>query len=332
MPLLPLLRRRAHVLLAAAAPLLAAVPIGSGPVATAQTGMAPAGAPASACFGAASRDPARPCHDPKLHLSVFPLPEDAILEPNARCTPVEQTKVLLPCAFGVPKEKADEVVALVGDSHASHWRAAVEGVAQERGWRGISITRSSCPFSRAVAQLDGRETARCVIWNRDVQGWFVKHPEIHTVFVSEHSGGKVATAPGAGAQATQIQGYLDAWKALPASVTRILVIRDTPRDTSGTADCVDKAVAARTPPGPSCALSRARFLKPDPAALAVRRAASSRVKLIDMSPYMCSKRLCLPVVGGALVHRDIDHLTQTFAATLGPYMARKVDRLIPGAG
>lgn len=332
MPLLHPLRRRACVLLAASLPLLVAVLTGPSGVATAQTGAGPAGAPGSACFGAASRDPATPCHDRALRLRVFPLPEDAILEPNARCTPVQQTKILLPCAFGVPKAQADEVVALVGDSHASHWRAAVEGVAQDRNWRGISITRSSCPFSRAVAQLEGNETKRCVTWNRTVQAWFVSHPEVHTVFVSEHSGGKVVTVPGAGVQATQIRGYQDAWKTLPASVTRIFVIRDTPRDTSRTADCIQKAVAARKPPGPACALARSRFLKPDPAAIAVRRAASPRVKLIDMSSYMCTSRLCLPVVGGALVHRDIDHLTQTFAATLGPYMARKVDRLIRAGG
>jgi hypothetical protein len=330
------LHRRASATLAAAAAaaLLAIVALaGPGASATAQTGTAVAGSPTSSCFGAAARDPAKPCRDAALRLSVFPLPEDAILEPNARCTPVGQTTVLLPCAFGVPKEKAKDVIALVGDSHASHWRAAVEVVSQTRGWRGISITRSSCPFSQAVAVLEGVETKRCRTWNREVLAWFRAHPEVHTVFVSEHSGGKVVTAPGKGTEATQLQGYLAAWAALPATVSRIFVIRDTPRDTSRTADCVTAAVTARKPPGPACALARGRVLKPDPAAIAARRAPSRRVKLIDLSPYMCSKRLCLPVIGGALVHRDIDHLTQTFAASLGPYMARKVAALgVPGAG
>ncbi len=325
------LRRRTCVLLAASATMAAVAASSPGTPATAESGDAAAGTPRSACFGAASRDPRAPCRDPKLRLRVFPKPEDAILQPNARCTPVDQTKVLLPCAFGVPKDKAEGVIALVGDSHAAHWRAAVEVTAQERGWRGISITRSSCPFSRAVAVLEGAETRRCRVWNDAVLTWFDEHPEVHTAFVSEHRGGKVVTQPGTGAQETQVRGYLKAWAALPATVTRIFVIRDTPRDSSGTADCVEAAVAARRPPGTACALPRGRVLRPDPAAIAVRRHPSDRLRLLDLSPYMCSKRLCLPVVGGALVHRDIDHLTQTFATTLGPYLTRKVAAFgVPG--
>ena len=36
---------------------------------------------------------------------------------------------------------------------------------------------------------------------------------------------------------------------------------------------------------------------------------------------------CFPVVGGVLVHKDIDHLTQRFSATLGPILLRKLNAL-----
>lgn len=320
------LRRRLAVLTLAVAP-VALVAAATSAQAPAQTGAAVDGAPRSDCFGAAARDPLAPCRDPKLRLTVFPRPDDAVIEPNARCTPVDQTAVLLPCAFGVPEEKARDVIALIGDSHAAHWRATVERVAQDRGWRGISITRSGCPFSKAVARLDPPELERCQRWNRHVLRWFEAHPEVHTVFVSEHRGGKVVIPPGASNQAAQIAGYLAVWDALPDTVTRVFVIRDTPRASGSTAECVDRAVRARTPPGSACALDRRAVLKPDPAAIAVRRRRPPRVKLIDMSGFICSSRKCLPVVGGALVHKDLDHLTQTFASTLGPLMSRKVASL-----
>jgi hypothetical protein len=327
-PALPSRPRRLAVLTLLLALLGVAV---TGAGAPAQTGPASGGAPTSDCFGAAARDPQRPCRDARLRLSVFPLPADAVLEPNARCTPTGQTPVLLPCAFGVPKKKAEAVIALIGDSHASHWRAAVEGVARQRAWRGISITRSGCPFSKAVARLQTPARGQCERWNREVLAWLQAHPEVRTVFVSQHRGGRVLVPRGASNQKAQIAGYMDVWKALPASVTRIFVIRDTPRDTGRTADCLTRAMQARRPPGPACALRRQTVLKPDPAAIAVKRLASARVKLIDMSPFMCSARLCLPVIGGALVHKDLDHLTQTFAATLGPLLARRVAALgVPG--
>jgi hypothetical protein len=44
-----------------------------------------------------------------------------------------------------------------------------------------------------------------------------------------------------------------------------------------------------------------------------------------------SGRQRLPVVGGAVVLKDETHLTTTFAATLGPYLVRRVDRLLAPA-
>jgi hypothetical protein len=288
-------------------------------------------APTSACFGAAARDTQHPCRDPKLRLSVVPSPDDALLEPNSNCTPVGQTKVLLPCAFGALPDDADDTVALVGDSHAAHWRAALTVAADGRNWRGVSLTHSGCPFSKAIARLDDpAELKECKAWNAAALKWLDQHDEVHTVFVSEHSGGKVVVAPGSTTLATQIAGYVAVWKALPKNITRIFVIRDVPRNTSNTSDCIQRAIAAKKPAGPACAVPVSTAVRPDPA-IAAAKQAGGRVKVIDLTSFMCSQRLCLPVIGGALVHKDIDHLTQTFSASLGPYLLRKVEALgVPG--
>lgn len=290
-------------------------------------------APRSPCFGAAARDPEKPCRDPKLRLTVVPTPDEALLEPNGNCTPVEQTKVLLPCAFGAPKETADGTIALVGDSHASHWRAALDVAAEGRNWRGISLTHSGCPFSKAVARLDDpSDQKECKAWNKAALAWFTKHPEVHTVFVSQHTGGKVVVPAGSTTEQTQVKGYLAVWSALPKSVTRIFVIRDTPRVSSGTADCVDRARRAGRPPGPACAVPVSFAVRPDPSVAAARGAGSSRLKVIDLTSFMCSTRLCLPVIGGALVHKDLDHITQTWSTSMGPYLLRAINRIgVPGA-
>ena len=45
---------------------------------------------------------------------------------------------------------------------------------------------------------------------------------------------------------------------------------------------------------------------------------------MDLTPFFCDQRSCYPVVGGVLVHKDINHLTRHFAETLGPYLLRAV--------
>lgn len=284
------------------------------------------------CFGADSRDSTVPCVNPALRLAVHPTPAEAPDEPNGLCVPVGQRGVLLPCEFGVPIAQARQTFALIGDSHASHWRPALEGVARAKGWRGVSISRSSCPFTTATAILPGPKSEECVEWNRDTAEWLRDHPEVHTVFLGQHSGGAVVRPLSLTPEQVQVAGYLERWRTLPSSVRRIYVIRDTPRNSSNTLACVTQAIRQRKPPGPQCALPRAFAVRHDPAIDAARRVRDPRVRIIDMTRYMCSPRLCPPVIGGALVHKDTDHLTQTFVATLAPYFLRRLDAVASEGG
>lgn len=268
------------------------------------------------CFGAADRDHEQPCHNAALARVVVPTPENAPITTNAPCTPLATVGELLPCEFGVPAEQARSTLALVGDSHASHWRGALEVVSQALRWRGLSVTRTSCPFSHAHAQITKSErSAPCVQWNREVRLWLASHPEVGTVVLSSHAAARFASDPEA--------GYRGAWRALPPSVRHIFVIRDTPGNGYAQADCVTALLHAHRRIGLGCAEPRAKMLRGDPAANATRvKGADPRVRLIDLTSYMCGVRLCRAVVGGVLVRKDDEHLTNIFSTTLGPYVLR----------
>lgn len=277
------------------------------------------------CFGAASRDPANPCRNPRLKRMVHPRPLDALLEPNSPCTFLEREGELSPCAFGVPQAEATETVALIGDSHAAHWRAAIDVVMAEKRWYGVSMTKAGCPLSTAVSDLPQPGRTKCSRWKRQLFDWFARHPEVTIVITSNHTGGKVVGAKGRHYQA-HVEGYTAALAKLPPTVQRIISIRDVPRNTRNSMDCVARAIRRRTNAGPACAVPRGYALKRDPAVPAAKRSDPRRVQLIDLTRFMCSSRLCLPVIGGALVHKDQTHLTRVFATTLGPYLLRHVDR------
>jgi len=55
---------------------------------------------------------------------------------------------------------------------------------------------------------------------------------------------------------------------------------------------------------------------------------SRRVQVIDLTRFFCDFQLCYPVVGGALVYRNPDHLTATFATTAGPYLLQSLGQLM----
>jgi peptidoglycan/LPS O-acetylase OafA/YrhL len=282
-----------------------------------------------ACFGAASRDPSRPCSNPKLRRMVVPSPLEASKLPNAPC---ERTRdIVTVCAFGATRDRGEGAIALIGDSHATHWRGAVGFVARRRGWRGLSVTHSSCPLSRALRDLSEPSRSSCIRWKRDVFRWLARRPDVHTVFVTGLAGGE-AVVPSGGRDAfqTAVAGYIAAWRDVPPTVKRMVVLRDTPKAGGDTPACVERARARGLPAGEACALPRRQVLDPDPMAVAVGRAHMPRVRMIDMTPFFCGARSCLPVVGGALVHKDPTHLTTTFARTLGPPLDRAVERVLDG--
>ena len=85
-----------------------------------------------------------------------PSPSDAPITPSAPCTLIPARTGPAVCAFGLPATRARASFALVGDSHAVHWRAALEVVARAKGWRGVSMDQSQCLFSRATTALRER--------------------------------------------------------------------------------------------------------------------------------------------------------------------------------
>lgn len=280
-----------------------------------------------ACFGAAARDPRRPCASRALARVAFPAPADAVLQPNAFCLQLGDRSILNVCRFrAAPRAEESEPVALIGDSHAAHWRAALNVVATAKRWRGFSLTRTGCPFSAATPVLPQVPRRQCALFKRRVVAWLRAHRDVSTVFIANHTGA-IVVPRGRDKYESKVEGYRRALRWLPSSVRRVIVIRGTPRNAPGSMSCVERAVRRGRRTGRACALRRSWAVPRDPAADAVRRMQSRRVRLLDMTRFFCGRRYCYPVVGGALVHKDEGHLTDTFSTTLGPYLLRRVTAL-----
>jgi hypothetical protein len=278
------------------------------------------------CLGAASRDPNNPCSNPQLNLVVEPTPSQALLVPDAPCSPVQANIPV--CTFGVPASQATLTVALVGDSHAHQWLAALEVVAQALGWSGYLVSRSSCPFSLATLIHGYPLGAQCEQWNREVLQWFAGQSEISVVFTSGHvTGAPVIPKPGQSEMGAWVSGITSAWAGLPASVRHIIVIRDDPTIETDTLPCVRHAINAHLDAGLACAFPRRLITDPDVTAADSLR--SQRVQVVDMTPFFCGSSLCYPVVGGVLVYKDdYDHLTRAYSTSLGPYLQQAVQTLM----
>ena len=169
----------------------------------------------------------------------------------------------------------------------------------------------------------------CTAWYHGVSAWFRDHPEVHTVFVSQNAPTPVVVGPGETSAAIKSTGFERAWAGLPKTVRHLVVIRDVPTSTNHTFDCVrDVAAAGKQQAGPACTLPRSTALKPDTAVATVRRLHSPRYQSVDLTEFFCDRRNCFLVVGGVLVNEDLDHINKVYSRTLGPYLLRKIRRLM----
>ena len=275
------------------------------------------------CFGAAARDPLRPCENPRLKRSVTPTPRAAPLIPGSDCTKQVQEGLVVPCAFGASATAARGQLALIGDSHAAHWRPTVTLIAQRTGWRGVAITKSGCSFSAISRTLPEPQASECETWKSDIVTWLAAHPEVSTVVLANKTPDQDDFSPRPMPSfEAQSSAYVELWNRLPASVQRVFVIRDNPSGRVSTLDCVARMMRKRRSAAKHCAVPRRTALPADPAAAAVASAASPRIQLLDLTPFFCDTRSCYPVVGGVLVYRDLNHLTTLFAETLAPFVQR----------
>ncbi len=277
------------------------------------------------CYGAAARDPEhQPCLNPALELSVFPTPDAAELEIGDRCATKERSANWWVCGFG--PVAGTRTFALIGDSHAGHWRGALANIAFGQGWRGLSITRAGCPFSQAVPDLAPPLGAECAAWNRRVLRWFASHPQVDLVFVSEHSGAGFRARRGQSPAAAAVAGYAAAYRALPPTVKHIVVLRDTPLNTSNSFACVDHAIAHHLRAGIVCAVTVRHALRPDPEVTAAARAGSPRIRVADLTTSSAAPASATRSSVGSSSTATSTISRPSSSATLGPFILRELLR------
>ena len=172
------------------------------------------------CFAAAARDPERPCENPKLRRSVVPSPIEARKQRNSPCPPLERRGLLYVCGFGVDPARASTTVALIGDSHAAHWRAAIDASPASAAGRASRSRTPTARCRRPPRTCPSRAGSQCVEWNRQVLRWLARHREVTTVFLGQISGGAGVIAPGRDQLAAQRDGYVACVAGAPALRSR----------------------------------------------------------------------------------------------------------------
>jgi hypothetical protein len=232
------------------------------------------------------------------------------------------------CAIGSDDPHPERIVAVVGDSHSTHWFAAFDRLGQTRNWNVLTFVKASCPVMAARRVLPDEQTddgeLSCLAWGETVRRQIAADESISYVFTAAYSSAYgYAEAPDRPSDDPRTEGFQAVWKTWVAGGKDVFVIKDVP-PTQG--DNVPNCLAENLEDRLACATS-ADELPVDASEDAAVSMDDPRVHVIDLTDRFCDSRMCYPVVGDVIVYRDYSHLSGEYSEALAPYISGQVDQL-----
>jgi len=237
---------------------------------------------------------------------------DAPWAPEPGCHGNGSNPTVLTCYWG--KGKPSRVVALVGDSHAEHWRGALHRIAKARNWQIHEMFAGGCPATdaRSVSfEHHVRDGQACRTWTAKATARLkALSPDdiITTAYAQKNVFEPVGSGPA---------GFERVWRQW-LGFSRVTVLRDIP--TTGNRNG-PQCLAVNVGNPQACASKRSTVLLDDDMMRAERNM-SGAVSLVDLSDYFCDVRRCYAVIGGASVYYDYDHMSMQFSASLSAALMR----------
>jgi hypothetical protein len=228
------------------------------------------------------------------------------------------------CTIQAPDDNPRLRVLAVGDSHNTALWPAYEVVAARNRWEIDVLGHNGCYWT-AAEQTYGpghaADDAACNRWSANL----VDHlagAEPYDAIITTYSVLRsiVVARPGETEEETAIVGNVEVWAPELARGTTVIALLDSPVMIGEVVTCVDQH---RDRPNKVCANEReialGRFSAfPE----AVRR--SSGALLVDLTDAICDEQRCYPVIGNVMAYRDSDHVSATFAQTMGALLAERL--------
>ena len=240
-----------------------------------------------------------------------------------KCHILQPSTAIVPCEFDYGGRKT---VFLVGDSHTAMWLPALQEIARVRKWKIVSHTKSSCPLIDAPLVRGTTPYPECTAWNQKIIDEITTNkPDfvIVTMIANTRSVSKNAASDPLLNQQELADGLARQWNKVTRSGAQLLAIKATPIFKFDVAECV----SAHPDKIEKCGRAREDVLRTtDAIPLAVEKA--NNAVIADMTDFICHPSRCEPIVGNILVYRDQHHLTATYAKTLAPFVADKIDAML----
>lgn len=201
------------------------------------------------------------------------------------------------CTYG--NKNSSTTIVLYGDSHAAQWFPALEKLANERGFKLVSLTKSACPAVDSKRPDQGAfKMVHCTKWRQNSIARIAKIKPMAVITSS------FQYFTPANTKISRSQWWSDGQrkllKDLQGSTAHLIYISDTPRPLRDIPNCL----ASRN--SSSCDSTEKS-----------RVSIVSGFQVVDPTPWLCAS-YCPAIVDGTVAYRDASHISVQMAVKLLP--------------
>ena len=216
-------------------------------------------------------------------------------------------------------------IALLGDSHAGAMTGAMDTYFRDRGWRVVTYTRFGCSgLERPVPELStatdqGRNWDACVTWAERARADIASRSDITAVVMTYWERSKSAPGDGQPARLTP-DSIAESLAELGASGKPLIYVEDPP-NTIGkpVPECLASVKSDIAP----CSTARSTSYDPQLMKDGISRSGLDIGYVSTVDAY-CDNSLCYAVIGDVVVYTDDNHVSDTWARSLIPYIGPRI--------
>ena len=227
---------------------------------------------------------------------------------------------IVSCSFGAAEGTQIHNVALIGDSHAGVWSAALNAIAEQRGLRITAYLASACAptLDRAVQYPDTLSAAGCQTWREAAISAVTNDPTIDVVVTSSNDRNHAHVGSDGERTMDTGDGYVAAWDQWVDAGKTVVAINDVPQHPSNVPDCIAGSHESADP----CTMPADIVNSPGPLAQAAAKMHSNSFIFLNYQSVFCDLTYCHSVIGGIPAYLDSDHINAAFSRSFAPELLK----------
>ena len=192
------------------------------------------------------------------------------------------------CEFG--DLNSDQTVVLYGDSHAVQWFPALEKLANEKGFKLITLTKSACPSIDVVRESVGAfKMSNCAAWRESsIKRITAAEPDLIILSSFEHF---IPAGDPRTVKQWWAEGSERTYQKLKPLTSNLIYILDTPLPDRNIPNCLASTSADKCLAGSKIGLPQV-----------------ADFEIINPADWLCDGQ-CKAIVRGNVAYRDASHIS-----------------------